>query len=97
MILTTRFHLEPLPNTQEFYYGFHPDFLERELTLSLSRLQTPYLDSYLVQNPEFILNSEIPLDASERDLAKYREKAVDKVYEKLTQVFASSLFAVLIL
>jgi aryl-alcohol dehydrogenase-like predicted oxidoreductase len=68
------------------FFSFHPSFLEQELTRSLQRLRTPYLDSYLVHNPETILHQEIAVDLPEEEIEKHREKAVDKLNQRLTEV-----------
>lgn len=36
----------------------HPDFLAEQLTLSLQRLQTSYIDVYLLHNPEYFLQQQ---------------------------------------
>ena len=44
----------------ETYYSIHPEYQKIEITESLQRLQTNYLDSYLLHNPEHILMHEMP-------------------------------------
>ncbi|MCX7930112.1 MAG: aldo/keto reductase [Chlorobi bacterium] len=48
------------------WHCIHPEFLQDQLDRSLRHLQTPYVDAYLLHNPEYFLldavRKQIPLD-----------------------------------
>jgi len=48
---------ELIQDETDLAYCIHPDSLEFQLTQSLNRLETPYLDVYLIHNPEYYLIS----------------------------------------
>ncbi|WP_456404149.1 aldo/keto reductase [Hydrogenimonas sp.] len=44
-----------VPYQEGCYHSIHSDFLKRQLSESLSRLETDYVDTYLLHNPEYFL------------------------------------------
>lgn len=44
--------------SDDLEHSIHPDFIEDQIYRSLDRLNTDYLDSYLLHNPEYYLKTE---------------------------------------
>ncbi|HMW32557.1 MAG TPA: aldo/keto reductase [bacterium] len=65
------------------WHCIHPEFLETQITRSLQRLQSDYIDIYLLHNPEYFINHQSnfgPLDDTVHD-AFYRR--VRRAFEYL--------------
>lgn len=48
---------EVLQFGDHLWHSIHPDFLATQVQLSLERLQTDYVDAYLLHNPEYFLEA----------------------------------------
>jgi aryl-alcohol dehydrogenase-like predicted oxidoreductase len=64
------------------FHSIAPSFIEQQLSASLERLQTHYLDCYLLHNPEYFL-----LDAINRGIAK--DERLDGMYERIYRAFVA--------
>lgn len=62
------------------FHSIAPSFIEQQLSASLERLQTHYIDCYLLHNPEYFL-----LDAINRGVAK--DERLDGMYERIYRAF----------
>eukprot|EP00741_Cyanophora_paradoxa_P001629 tig00000498_g1580.t1 len=62
---------------RDCFHCIHPDFLRDQLERSLQRLRTPYLDVFLLHNPEYYLMKNItgPRDDGER----HRRVMLDRI------------------
>ena len=54
--LGTEAQRETVPISSAYSHCIHPDFLEQALETSLSRIKRPFIDGYLLHNPEYQLN-----------------------------------------
>jgi len=77
-----RYHDNPLQQEVVFYQEgcFHciaPDFLEKQLTESLKRLETNYIDTYLIHNPEYYLLHNVK---TTEDKDKYQKEMLERIY-----------------
>lgn len=43
---------------QGLWHSIHPEFLETQITMSAERMQRPYIDVYLLHNPEYYLEDQ---------------------------------------
>ncbi|KIM09294.1 MAG: hypothetical protein KU28_01280 [Sulfurovum sp. PC08-66] len=50
---------EVVTYSSECYHSIAPDFISAQLSLSLQRLQTPYIDTYLLDNPQYYLYANV--------------------------------------
>lgn len=60
--------LDIVKYTEQCYHSIHPDFIKAELTKSLERLNLPYLDIYLLHNPEYYLMHNIKDESNKKDI-----------------------------
>jgi len=54
-------------------HSIHPEFMRDELEKSLNRLQTNYLDLYLLHNPEYYLMHHLAEKADKASIADHRQ------------------------
>ncbi|MCB9060938.1 MAG: aldo/keto reductase [Halobacteriovoraceae bacterium] len=59
-------------------HSIHPEFIENQLELSLKRMDRPYIDYYLLHNPEYFLKTEA---ATQDEYYRRIEKAFIKLEE----------------
>ncbi|MCH9812579.1 MAG: aldo/keto reductase [Epsilonproteobacteria bacterium] len=59
------------------YHSIHPDFMRDQLTQSLQRLQTDYLDTYLLHNPEYYLMYTVK---NESDKKQHQTIMMERIY-----------------
>lgn len=64
------------------YHSIAPSFIEQQLTLSLERLETNYIDCYLLHNPEYYI-----LEAINRGVTK--DEILDGMYERIYRAFVA--------
>lgn len=57
--------LDIVTYSEQCYHSIHPGFIKAELTKSLERMNLPYIDIYLLHNPEYYLMHNIK-DASNK-------------------------------
>lgn len=55
----------------DFYYSFHTSFLEKQIEASLKRLNTSYIDGFLIHNPEYYFEKS--------------EESIDSIYQQLQE------------
>lgn len=60
------------------YHCIHPDFMRDQLQRSLERLQTTYLDVYLLHNPEYYLLLNVKKKADQK---KHQEEMLRRISE----------------
>ena len=72
------------------FHSISPMFLEDQISNSLQRLNTPYIDTYLLHNPEYYLMTNLKADATDQDIEKHHaimQKRIKKAFAFLeTQV-----------
>ncbi|KAK9717303.1 hypothetical protein K7432_006302 [Basidiobolus ranarum] len=69
---------------QNIYHCIHPDFMRDQLSRSLTRLRTDYVDSYLIYNPEYYLMHHIQSpDANVQELQKNLVSRIAETFEAL--------------
>ena len=72
------------------FHSISPMFLENQINKSLQRLQTEYIDSYLLHNPEYYLLANLKGNATNEDIDthhKIMQERIKKAFEFLeTQV-----------
>jgi aryl-alcohol dehydrogenase-like predicted oxidoreductase len=68
------------------FHSISPMFLEDQIDNSLKRLQTPYIDTYLLHNPEYYLMTNLKGDATNEDIDKHHtimQMRIKKAFEFL--------------
>lgn len=77
--------LELVPFHHTCYHSIHPDFMRDQLQRSLERLQTHYIDIYLLHNPEYylILSVRDPEEREEHQTEMLRR--IGKAFEALEE------------
>ena len=77
------------------FHSISPMFLEDQINSSLERLNTPYIDCYLLHNPEYYLMTNLKGDASDEDITthhKIMQERIEKAFAFLeTQVKAKKI------
>ncbi|ORY06624.1 Aldo/keto reductase [Basidiobolus meristosporus CBS 931.73] len=69
---------------QSIYHCIHPEFMRDQLSRSLTRLQTDYVDSYLICNPEYYLMHHIQSsDVNVRELQANLLARIAETFEAL--------------
>lgn len=72
------------------FHSISPMFLEDQINRSLQRLQTSYIDTYLLHNPEYYLMTNLKGNATNEDIDKHHnimQERIKKAFEFLeTQV-----------
>ena len=72
---------EIVPFHQNYYHSIHPDFMRDQLKQSLDRLQTDYVDVYLLHNPEYYLIFSIK---SEEEKEEHQKEMLRRIGEAFT-------------
>lgn len=68
------------------FHSIHPDFLSNQISHSLKRLDQPYIDTYLLHNPEYYLMHEIRSDKSEKESPRAEMQArIQKAFIRLEE------------
>ena len=84
----------PFPDMVKYMDGcwhcIHPDFLQDQLRLSLSRLQLDHLDAYLLHNPEYFLSdarkkAELDLRAAREEYYRRIKLAFEWMEQKVAE------------
>ncbi len=75
-------------------HSIHPEFMRNELSSSLQRLKTEYLDAFLIHNPEHILmhNSSSDLMNQKGDEVIRRLKSEDVSIDVISVGFLTEMF-----
>lgn len=77
---------KPFPEMVKYMQGcwhcLHPEFIERQLSLSLDRLRRRTLDVYLLHNPEYFL-----MDAAKRGSGGTLEERREIFYDRIRRAF----------
>jgi aryl-alcohol dehydrogenase-like predicted oxidoreductase len=55
------------------FHSISPQFLEDQIEKSLERLNTPYIDCYLLHNPEYYLMANLKGDATNEDIETHQQ------------------------
>jgi aryl-alcohol dehydrogenase-like predicted oxidoreductase len=61
------------------FHSISPMFLEDQITNSLERLNTPYMDCYLLHNPEYYLMTNLKGNASDEDINKHQQIMQERI------------------
>jgi aryl-alcohol dehydrogenase-like predicted oxidoreductase len=61
------------------FHSISPMFLEDQIQNSLKRLNTDYIDTYLLHNPEYYLLANIKGSSSDEDLVKHHQVMQDRI------------------
>jgi aryl-alcohol dehydrogenase-like predicted oxidoreductase len=61
------------------FHSISPMFLEDQIQNSLKRLDTDYIDTYLLHNPEYYLLANIKGSSSDEDLVKHHQVMQDRI------------------
>ncbi len=76
--------LQNFPETvfynDDLWHSMHPNFLAHQLDHSLERLNTPYIDIYLLHNPEYFINHEAKTNP-------ITEVVLDEFYRRIREAF----------
>jgi len=67
---------------EHIYHCISPDFMQDQLTQSLSRLNMDSLGCYLIHNPEYFI-----LDAIQHDLD--RDETLDRMFDRIERAFTA--------
>jgi aryl-alcohol dehydrogenase-like predicted oxidoreductase len=68
------------------FHSISPMFLESQIDTSLQRLQTSYIDTYLLHNPEYYLMTNLKGNATNEDIENHHQimqKRIKKAFEFL--------------
>jgi aryl-alcohol dehydrogenase-like predicted oxidoreductase len=68
------------------YHCIHADFISDQIDKSLERLQTDYIDVYLLHNPEYYLMNEIKPNSSKEEISHHQQimqERIKKAFELL--------------
>lgn len=60
------------------FHSIDASFLEEQLTKSLARLNTEYIDTYLLHNPEYYLMTEVK---EVTDISKHHKEMFERIYK----------------
>ncbi|MEA1917008.1 MAG: aldo/keto reductase, partial [Campylobacterota bacterium] len=63
----------------ECFHSISPQFLSDQIDNSLKRLQTSYIDIYLLHNPEYYLMSNLKSNATDDEIKKHHQIMQDRV------------------
>ncbi len=61
------------------YHSISPMFLEDQINNSLERLQSEYIDVYLLHNPEYYLMTELKSSATDEDIDKHHKIMQERI------------------
>ncbi len=61
------------------YHSIHPDFLSDQIERSLQRLESDYIDVYLLHNPEYYLMKEIKKDTHYNEIIKFQKIMQERI------------------
>lgn len=61
------------------FHSIHPDFLNDQLERSLARLNTNYIDVYLLHNPEYYLLKEVQVGMTEQAILKHHQTMQNRI------------------
>lgn len=65
----------------DLWHCIHPEFLETQIERSLRRMQTEFIDVYLLHNPEYFINHAAQLNP-------ITEEILNEFYRRIRQAFA---------
>uniref|UniRef100_A0A7S0G4H3 NADP-dependent oxidoreductase domain-containing protein n=1 Tax=Rhodosorus marinus TaxID=101924 RepID=A0A7S0G4H3_9RHOD len=77
-----------VPFSTEGLYSLDPEFLKSQISSSLQRLRTDYVDYYLIQNPEVLLEGLLVLDDITTKEDKRIQAKQDQFAKQLEDAFA---------
>ena len=61
------------------YHSISPMFLEDQIQNSLKRMDTPYIDVYLLHNPEYYLMTNLKSNATDEDIEKHHAVMQERI------------------
>ncbi len=76
---------ELVPFHHTCYHSIHPDFMRDQLQRSLERLQTDYIDVYLLHNPEYYLILSVREQEEKEEHQKEMLRRIGKAFEALEE------------
>lgn len=76
---------ELVPFHHNCYHSIHPDFMRDQLKRSLERLQTHYIDIYLLHNPEYYLILSVRDREEREEHQKEMLRRIGKSFEALEE------------
>ena len=77
--------LETVPYQEGCWHCIHPDFLQRQLSESLERMGTDYVDTYLLHNPEYFLMHTIESPGDVEPARKEMERRILEAFIALEE------------
>ena len=77
--------LELVPFHHTCYHSIHPDFMRDQLQRSLERLQTDYIDIYLLHNPEYYLILSVRDEEEKEEHQAEMLRRIGKAFEALEE------------
>ncbi len=72
-------YAEVVNYSDDCWHCIHPEFIEDQLALSLSRLQLKRLDVFLLHNPEYFFLAELKKPGGSQDIEKMQSAFYDRI------------------
>jgi aryl-alcohol dehydrogenase-like predicted oxidoreductase len=66
---------------QNCFHSISPMFLEDQIQTSLKRMETDYIDVYLLHNPEYYLMANLKNTATDEDIEKHHKIMQNRIYK----------------